>query len=167
MKMLGLLRLSERVLPSSSQETAWAQQRFVSLAVSPRSLTASQPAHPFAYPSTGKCSDCQNGISNYCDSVKAAGFTADGGMAEYMRADPTWTIKLPEGLPFEKAAPLMCAGSTIYNSICRAKQPKGAVIAIVGIGGLGQLGVQYAKALVRVLHLSMRIVSLDMVYPGI
>jgi D-arabinose 1-dehydrogenase-like Zn-dependent alcohol dehydrogenase len=69
-------------------------------------------------------------------------------MAEYMRCDPVWTVKLPDNMSFEKAAPLMCAGSTIYNSIYRAKQPKGAVIAIVGIGGLGQLGVQYARALV-------------------
>ncbi|CAE6455151.1 unnamed protein product [Rhizoctonia solani] len=94
-----------------------------------------------------KCDDCQKGISNYCDSVQAAGFTVNGGMAEYMRCDPVWTVKLPDTMSFEKAAPLMCAGSTIYNSIYRAKQPKGAVIAIVGIGGLGQLGVQYAKAL--------------------
>ncbi|CAE6477307.1 unnamed protein product [Rhizoctonia solani] len=97
--------------------------------------------------SCGKCEDCKKGISNYCDSVQAAGFTVNGGMAEYMRCDPVWTVKLPDSMPFEKAAPLMCAGSTIYNSIYRAKQPKGAVIAIVGIGGLGQLGVQYAKAL--------------------
>ena len=95
----------------------------------------------------GQCNDCQKGISNYCDSVKAAGFDVDGGMAEYMRADPVWTVKLPDEMQFETAAPLMCAGSTIYNSIHRAKQPPGALIAIVGIGGLGQLGVQYAKAL--------------------
>jgi D-arabinose 1-dehydrogenase-like Zn-dependent alcohol dehydrogenase len=70
-------------------------------------------------------------------------------MAEYMRADPIWTVKLPDSLAFEAAAPLMCAGSTVFNSIYRANQPKGAIIAIVGIGGLGYFGVQYAKALVR------------------
>ncbi|KEP52837.1 alcohol dehydrogenase GroES domain protein [Rhizoctonia solani 123E] len=63
--------------------------------------------------SCGKCDDCQKGISNYCDSVQAAGFTVDGGTAEYMRCDPVWTVKLPHTMPFEKAAPLMCAGSTI------------------------------------------------------
>lgn len=65
-----------------------------------------------------------------------------------MLADPIWTVKLPESMSFEVAAPLMCAGSTVFNSIYRANQPKGAVIAMVGAGGLGYLGVQYAKALV-------------------
>ncbi|KAG9098406.1 hypothetical protein FRC06_006433 [Ceratobasidium sp. 370] len=95
----------------------------------------------------GNCNDCRNGVSNYCESREEAGFTHDGGMAEYMRADPIWTVKLPDSLAFEVAAPLMCAGSTIFHSIYRANQPKGAIIAISGIGGLGFLGVQYAKAL--------------------
>jgi propanol-preferring alcohol dehydrogenase len=67
-------------------------------------------------------------------------------MAEYMRADPIWTVKLPDSLAFEAAAPLMCAGSAIFNSIYCANQPKGA---IVGIGGLGYFGLQFAKALAR------------------
>ncbi|GAB1524128.1 hypothetical protein RhiTH_007280 [Rhizoctonia solani] len=71
----------------------------------------------------------------------------DSGMAKYMCCNLVWTVKLPHELSFKKAVPLMCAGSTIYNLIYQAKQPKGLVIAIVGIGGLGQLGVQYAKAL--------------------
>lgn len=99
---------------------------------------------------TGNCDDCHAGVSNYCDAIQEAGFTHDGGMAEYMLADPIWTVKLPESMSFEVAAPLMCAGSTVFNSIHRANQPKGAVIAIVGVGGLGYLGVQYAKALVSV-----------------
>lgn len=61
-------------------------------------------------------------------------------MAEYMVADPLWTVKLPEDMPFEVAAPLMCAGSTMYNSIQRAKMPTGSIVAIIGLGGLGHLG---------------------------
>ncbi|QRV80364.1 alcohol dehydrogenase [Ceratobasidium sp. AG-Ba] len=95
----------------------------------------------------GHCVECQNGVSNFCESREEAGFTHHGGMAEYMRCDPIWTVKIPDSMSFELAAPLMCAGSTIFQSIYRANQPKGAIIAISGIGGLGFLGVQYAKAL--------------------
>ncbi|KAG8696590.1 hypothetical protein FRC08_007055 [Ceratobasidium sp. 394] len=83
-------------------------------------------------------------------------------MAEYMRADPIWTVKLPDSLAFEAAAPLMCAGSTIFHSIYRANQSKGAIIAISGIGGLGFLGVQYAKALgYKVVAIDTRQSALD------
>lgn len=51
-------------------------------------------------------------------------------------------------MSFPDAAPLMCAGSTIYNAILRARKPKGSIIAIVGAGGLGYLGVQFAKVMV-------------------
>ncbi|KAF8605281.1 GroES-like protein [Ceratobasidium sp. AG-I] len=93
------------------------------------------------------CDVCTSGTSNLCDTRENAGINSDGGMAEYMRADCNWTVKLPDAMSFEAAAPLMCAGSTIYNSILRAKRPKGSVIAIVGIGGLGYIGVQFAKAM--------------------
>lgn len=69
-----------------------------------------------------------------------AGLTHDGGMAEYLVADPKWTIKLPDSMSFEEAAPLMCAGSTMFNSIRQARQPKDSIIGIVGLGGLGHLG---------------------------
>lgn len=76
-----------------------------------------------------------------------AGLTHNGGMAEYILADPAWTVHLPDTMSFETAAPLMCAGSTIYNSIQNAKQAKGSIIAIVGLGGLGHLGIQFCKAM--------------------
>ncbi|KAG8682459.1 hypothetical protein FRC09_016761 [Ceratobasidium sp. 395] len=110
----------------------------------------------------GNCSDCKNGVSNFCESREEAGFNADGGMTEYMRADPIWTVKLPDSLAFEVTAPLMCAGSTIFQSIYRANQPKGAILAISGIGGLGFLGVQYAKALgYKVVAIDTRQFALD------
>lgn len=61
-------------------------------------------------------------------------------MAEYLVADPKWTIKLPDRMSFEEAAPFMCAGSTMFNSIRQARQPKDSIIGIVGLGGLGHLG---------------------------
>lgn len=69
--------------------------------------------------------------------------THNGGMAEYLVADPKWTIKLPDVISFEDAAPLMCAGSTMFNSIKNARQDKGAILAIVGLGGLGHIGMEF------------------------
>ncbi|KAH7343370.1 chaperonin 10-like protein [Rhizoctonia solani] len=95
----------------------------------------------------GNCDVCTSGTANLCDTRENAGINSDGGFAEYMRADVNWTVSLPDEMQFATAAPLMCAGSTIYNSIIRAGKPKGSIIAIVGAGGLGYLGVQFAKAM--------------------
>ncbi|KAG8751480.1 hypothetical protein FRC14_007831 [Serendipita sp. 396] len=95
----------------------------------------------------GQCRECANGTSNFCSSVELAGLNVDGGMAEYVLADPAWTVHLPDEMPFVKAAPLMCAGSTVYNSIKRANLAKGGIIGIIGLGGLGHLAVQFAKLL--------------------
>ena len=87
--------------------------------------------------------------ARFCDNRETAGFLHDGAFAEYIAADPDSTIKLPDALPFEQAAPLMCAGATVWGSLEKATEgiEKGAAVAIVGIGGLGFLGLQFAKAL--------------------
>ncbi|CAM1506479.1 Fc.00g061200.m01.CDS01 [Cosmosporella sp. VM-42] len=85
----------------------------------------------------------------FCEKREMAGFKHDGCLAEYMAADPMTTVLLPNSLPFDQAAPLMCAGATVWGALEKATvglEP-GATIAIVGIGGLGHLGVQFAKAL--------------------
>lgn len=94
----------------------------------------------------GECRECKRGTTNYCAHARLGGLTVDGGMAEYYLASSKWAVKLPDGMDDAAAASLMCAGSTIYNSILKAKQPTGAILAIVGLGGLGHLGVQFAKA---------------------
>ncbi|GAW18765.1 hypothetical protein ANO14919_082470 [Xylariales sp. No.14919] len=78
-----------------------------------------------------------------------AGFQHDGAFAEYMTADPATTVLLPSSLPFEQAAPLMCAGATVWGALEKATTglSPGDAIAIIGIGGLGHLGVQFAKAM--------------------
>lgn len=85
----------------------------------------------------------------FCDNRETAGFLHDGGFADYIAADPETTIKLPDSLSFEQAAPLMCAGATVWGSLEKATAglASGEVVAIVGIGGLGHLGLQFAKAL--------------------
>ncbi|EJU00406.1 GroES-like protein [Dacryopinax primogenitus] len=95
----------------------------------------------------GTCEDCGKGMQLYCDNLKSNGTTVDGAMAEYMLADPGSTLILPDNVPFEKAAPLMCAGATIYSGVKRAGLKAGQVMAIVGVGALGHLGVQFAKCL--------------------
>jgi len=68
-------------------------------------------------------------------------------MAEYMVTDAEQTVVIPDSLPFEQAAPLMCAGATIWAGIQMADVDTSEPIGIIGIGGLGSLGVQFAKAL--------------------
>lgn len=85
----------------------------------------------------------------FCDNRETAGFLHDGGFADYASADPMTTIKIPDSVSFEQAAPLMCAGATVWGSLEKTTaglQP-GETIAVVGIGGLGHLGVQFAKAM--------------------
>jgi D-arabinose 1-dehydrogenase-like Zn-dependent alcohol dehydrogenase len=85
----------------------------------------------------------------FCEVRETAGFLHDGGFADYIAADPATTVLLPESIPFDQAAPLMCAGATIWGSLERttAGLPKGSAVAVVGIGGLGHLGLQFAKAM--------------------
>ncbi|KAF4419899.1 hypothetical protein F53441_14412 [Fusarium austroafricanum] len=85
----------------------------------------------------------------FCDERETCGFLHDGGFAEYAAADPETIVKLPDSITFEQAAPLTCAGATVWGSLEGATSglAKGEKIAIIGIGGLGHLGVQFAKGL--------------------
>lgn len=95
----------------------------------------------------GKCEACKGGKMQLCDSLGGmCGVTIDGGFAQYMKADARVVTALPDSIPFEEAAPLFCAGATIYGAMCAVDPRPGQVVAVVGIGGLGHLGVQYVKA---------------------
>ncbi|RGP64494.1 hypothetical protein FLONG3_9553 [Fusarium longipes] len=85
----------------------------------------------------------------FCDERETAGFLHDGGFADYASADPETTVRLPDTISFQQAAPLTCAGATVWGSLEAASSglSKGDTVAIVGIGGLGHLGVQFSKAL--------------------
>jgi D-arabinose 1-dehydrogenase-like Zn-dependent alcohol dehydrogenase len=80
-----------------------------------------------------------------CVQRKVTGFDFDGGYAEYMIAPVEILAALPEALPAEEAGPFMCAGVTVYNALRHAGARAGEVVAVHGIGGLGHLGVQYAR----------------------
>ncbi|KAL3466691.1 chaperonin 10-like protein [Aspergillus heterothallicus] len=85
----------------------------------------------------------------FCDARETAGFLHDGGFAEYVAADPETTVRIPDSVPFAQAAPLMCAGATVWGSLKGATRgiDQGETVAIIGIGGLGHLALQFAKAL--------------------
>ncbi|KAF5023966.1 hypothetical protein F66182_3970 [Fusarium sp. NRRL 66182] len=83
----------------------------------------------------------------YCDNKTMCGIVSrDGAFAEYMTAWYGAVVHLPNSLSFQQAAPLMCAGASVWHALNQAELQKGQAVAIVGIGGLGVLGIQFAKA---------------------
>lgn len=102
---------------------------------------------PWLYSSCGHCMACLSGDEVLCPQMQVTGVTADGGYAEYMLAPAAYLTPLPDELSFEEAAPLMCAGLTVYNALINAGFKAGQKVAIIGLGGLGHLGVAYAKAM--------------------
>src|SRR5258706_8037506 len=93
----------------------------------------------------GRCDSCRRGAFVLCQVAgQIPGITFDGGHAEYMVAPAVALAWIPEGLSAADAAPLMCAGVTTFNSLRHAGAQPGDLVAVLGIGGLGHLGVQYA-----------------------
>jgi len=100
---------------------------------------------PWVQASCGRCEWCLRGQPMFCGEQVATGIGMPGSHAEYMVAWAGATVLLPEGLSYEQAAPIFCAGYTVYSGF-RLAEPKPADrVAVVGVGGLGHLGVQYAK----------------------
>jgi D-arabinose 1-dehydrogenase-like Zn-dependent alcohol dehydrogenase len=91
------------------------------------------------------CAQCQRGDFAMCVNRKVTGIDGDGGYAEYMLAPVLALAAIPEALPAEEAGPFMCAGVTVYNALRHSGARAGEVVAVHGIGGLGHLGVQYAR----------------------
>lgn len=92
----------------------------------------------------GHCDSCRRGSFVLCRTGQIPGISYDGGYAEYMVAPAVALARVPEGLTAADAAPLMCAGVTTFNSLRHAGAQPGDLVAVLGIGGLGHLGVQFA-----------------------
>jgi len=92
----------------------------------------------------GNCSSCRRGDFITCKEGKIPGISYDGGYAEYMIAPFEALASVPEELGAEDAAPLLCAGITTFNALRNSGARAGDLVAILGVGGLGHLGVQYA-----------------------
>src|SRR5678815_3554577 len=91
------------------------------------------------------CESCRRGDFAMCVNRKITGIDFDGGYADYMIAPAAALAAIPDELPAEEAGPFMCAGVTVYNALRHSGARGGEVVAIHGIGGLGHLGVQYAR----------------------
>jgi D-arabinose 1-dehydrogenase-like Zn-dependent alcohol dehydrogenase len=93
----------------------------------------------------GYCDSCRRGQFVLCRIAgQVSGITMDGGYADFMIAPSGALARIPEGLTAAEAAPLMCAGVTTFNSLRNAGARPGDLVAVLGIGGLGHLGVQFA-----------------------
>jgi len=93
----------------------------------------------------GYCGSCRRSDYFACQTgIQVTGISFDGGYADYMIAPSTALALVPEGLTSIEAAPLMCAGLTTFNSLRNSGAQPGDLVAILGVGGLGHLGVQYA-----------------------
>jgi len=101
---------------------------------------------PWVQESCGRCEWCLRGRPMFCPDVVSTGGEAPGGHAEYMTAHADATMLLPEGISYEQAAPIFCAGYTVWSGLRWADPQPHERVAVVGIGGLGHLAVQYAKA---------------------
>jgi D-arabinose 1-dehydrogenase-like Zn-dependent alcohol dehydrogenase len=92
----------------------------------------------------GHCTSCRRGDFLTCVSLQVPGISFDGGYAEYMVVPFSVLALVPESLSSAVAAPLMCAGVTTFNSLRHSGVVAGDLVGVIGIGGLGHLGVQYA-----------------------
>jgi alcohol dehydrogenase, propanol-preferring len=100
---------------------------------------------PWIHWSCGECEFCRAGNENLCPSQKITGVTVDGGFAEFVKAPASHVLKIPPGLSAVDAAPLFCAGLTVYRALKKAGPLQGRRLAVFGIGGLGHLAVQLGK----------------------
>ena len=102
---------------------------------------------PWLYTACGHCEHCLAGWETLCEAQQNTGYSVNGGFAEYVVADPNFVGHLPKNVDFVEAAPLLCAGVTVYKGLKVTDTRPGNWVVISGIGGLGHMGVQYAVAM--------------------
>ncbi len=102
---------------------------------------------PWVFWSCGTCVTCREGRENICQNRAITGVTVNGGYAEFMIAKASHVITVPGALSAAAAAPLFCAGVTVYRALRNAELAAGQRVAVFGVGGLGHLAVQIARAM--------------------
>jgi len=101
---------------------------------------------PWLHWSCGECEYCRAGRETLCVKQKITGCTVDGGFAEFIKAPASHASPLPSSISAEQAAPLMCAGLTVYKAMKASGIGEGEWLAVFGAGGLGHLAIQIARA---------------------
>lgn len=102
---------------------------------------------PWLYSACGECEYCLQGQETLCPNQENGGYSVDGGYAEYCLAAADYVAKIPDALSSVEAAPILCAGVTTYKALKVSGAKPGDWVAIYGIGGLGHIALQYAKAM--------------------
>ena len=102
---------------------------------------------PWLYTACGHCRHCLGGWETLCEKQQNTGYSVNGGFAEYVLADPNYVGHLPDNARFIEIAPILCAGVTVYKGLKTTQTRPGDWVAISGIGGLGHMAVQYARAM--------------------
>lgn len=102
---------------------------------------------PWLYTACSHCQHCMSGWETLCEQQQNTGYSVNGAYAEYVLADPNFVGHLPANLTFLDAAPILCAGVTVYKGLKETEVKPGEWVVISGIGGLGHMAVQYAKAM--------------------
>lgn len=102
---------------------------------------------PWLHTACGHCEHCLRGWETLCEAQKNTGYSVNGGFADYVVADPNFVGHLPRNVGFVEAAPVLCAGVTVYKGLRVTDTRPGNWVVISGIGGLGHMGVQYAVAM--------------------
>ncbi|MFP1857577.1 alcohol dehydrogenase AdhP [Lonsdalea quercina] len=102
---------------------------------------------PWLYSACGHCEYCLDGWETLCEKQQNSGYSVNGSFAEYCLADANYVGILPDDVEFNEIAPILCAGVTVYKGLKMTDTKPGDWVVISGIGGLGHLAVQYAKAM--------------------
>lgn len=102
---------------------------------------------PWLYSTCGHCEHCLGGWETLCEKQENTGYSVNGGFAEYALADAGYVGRLPDNVGFIEIAPILCAGVTVYKGLKMTEAKPGQWVVISGIGGLGHMAVQYAKAM--------------------
>src|SRR3954452_18615697 len=103
----------------------------------------------------GTCEYCRTGWETLCESQKNGGYSVNGSFGSYMLVNTAYAARIPENVDPLEVAPILCAGVTVYKGLKVTDTRPGQWVAISGIGGLGQVAVQYARAM------GLRVVAVD------
>lgn len=102
---------------------------------------------PWLYTACGHCRHCLGGWETLCEQQQNTGYSVNGGFAEYVLADPNYVGRLPAKASLLEIAPILCAGVTVYKGLKVTDTRAGDWVVVSGIGGLGHMAVQYARAM--------------------